>query len=319
MSKPLLFITGFLGAGKTTLLRALLDEYKRLDLTADVILNDFENAEIDASTLPESEAAVFPLAASCACCESLDELKGLCSAAQTGRGDALFIELNGTADPLPLLEAFTVMEKEMPFSPRWQVAVVDARHWRKRKEFDALETRQVETATHWILTHREGLTDEEIDLIVQSVEKTNHYATRIDASRLAGELKAAAMQPLRAKEDSSWKPGASGGEHVHVHDHAHALSHRFTGCQIPLPGRYRSSQMVRFLESLPGEVLRAKALVKLSEAPGYRWIFERTGQHPVGEPTRGDIFSKASPSLVCIGPALDPTMLREMVREHFGI
>ncbi|MDF1738724.1 MAG: GTP-binding protein [Verrucomicrobiales bacterium] len=317
MSKPLLFITGFLGAGKTTLLRALLDEYKRLDLTADVILNDFENAEIDASTLPESEASVFPLAASCACCDSLDELKNLCLAAQTGRGDALFIELNGTADPLPLLEAFTVMEKEMPFSPRWQVAVVDARYWRKRKEFDALETRQVETATHWILTHREGLSDEEIDLIVQSVEETNQYATRIDASRLAGEIEAAAMQPLRAKEDSSWRVGESGGEHLH--DHEHALSHRFTGCQIPLPGRYRSSQMVRFLESLPAEVLRAKALVKLSEAPGYRWIFERTGRHPVGEPLKGDIFSKASPSLVCIGPALDPVLLREMVREHFGI
>ncbi|MEM9017829.1 MAG: GTP-binding protein, partial [Verrucomicrobiota bacterium] len=49
MAKPLLFITGFLGAGKTTFLRALLEELHGLNLTADVILNDYENADIDAA------------------------------------------------------------------------------------------------------------------------------------------------------------------------------------------------------------------------------------------------------------------------------
>ena len=140
MSKPLLFITGFLGAGKTTLLRALLNKFNQLDQTADVILNDFENAEIDAATLPKSKASIFPLAASCACCDSLDDLVKLCLAAQKSEGDALLIELNGTADPLPLLETFTLLEEKMPFAPRWQVAVVDARHWGQRKQFDALES-----------------------------------------------------------------------------------------------------------------------------------------------------------------------------------
>mgnify|MGYP006084165797 CR=1 FL=1 len=65
VSKPLLFITGFLGAGKTTLLCALLNEYSCIGRDADVILNDFENADIDASTLPESEASIFHLSARC--------------------------------------------------------------------------------------------------------------------------------------------------------------------------------------------------------------------------------------------------------------
>ncbi|HQZ27718.1 MAG TPA: hypothetical protein PK648_06185 [Verrucomicrobiales bacterium] len=67
-------------------------------------------------------------------------------------------------------------------------------------------------------------------------------------------------------------------------DHEHELSHRFTGCQIPLPGRYRARQVVDFLEALPDEVVRAKALVRLSEAPGSRWLFERTGRCPVEKP-----------------------------------
>jgi G3E family GTPase len=228
-----------------------------------------------------------------------------------------FIELNGTADPLPLLETFTLLEKEMPFMPRWQVAVVDARHWGRRKEFDALEVRQVETATHCLLSHREGLTGEAVGEIVQSVASTNRYALQVDAFQLAADLAASAMQPMKMAEVPS-RARQQGGEAL-THDHEHQLSHRITGCQIPLPGLYRSSQLVRFLESLPREVLRAKALVKLSEAPGYRWLFERTGEHPVDKPIRVDIFSRASPSLVCIGPALNPTMLRSMVMDRFGV
>ncbi|MEM7799590.1 MAG: GTP-binding protein, partial [Chloroflexota bacterium] len=82
MAKPLLFITGFLGAGKTTLLRDLLEELRKHGRSADVILNDYENAEIDAATLPEHTASIAPIAASCACCGSLDDLVQLSVAAQ---------------------------------------------------------------------------------------------------------------------------------------------------------------------------------------------------------------------------------------------
>jgi len=68
--KPLLLITGFLGAGKTALLRRLLMDLRRQDCRADVILNDFSNAEIDAATLDSSSVtSVAPLSAGCACCE----------------------------------------------------------------------------------------------------------------------------------------------------------------------------------------------------------------------------------------------------------
>ncbi len=313
MSKPLLFITGFLGAGKTTLLRALLEEYNRLGTAADVILNDFENADIDASTLPESGAAIFPLAASCACCDSLDDLVKLCRAAQGSVGDALIVELNGTADPLPLLETFTLLEEQIPFSPRWQVGVVDARHWGRRGGLIPLEIRQIETATHWVLTHAEGLTTEEREAIVQSVEQVNRYAILVDPKRLVADLSS------RADVDTvhEHRQDEKGGDLTC--DHEHKLAHRFTGCQIPLPGRYRHRQIVSFLTSLPDEVVRAKALVKVKEAPGPRWLFERTGRHPVEAPIEVVGLGKASPSLVCIGPDLDPAGLRDMVATHFGV
>ena len=107
-AKPFLLITGFLGAGKTTLLRRLLHELNPRNIQADVILNDFSNADIDVASLnPSLLSSVEPLAAGCACCESLDELVQLCRKASIGKGDLLLVELNGTADPLVLLETFT--------------------------------------------------------------------------------------------------------------------------------------------------------------------------------------------------------------------
>ena len=53
-AKPFLLITGFLGAGKTTLLKRLLHELNPRNIQADVILNDFSNADIDVASLNTS-------------------------------------------------------------------------------------------------------------------------------------------------------------------------------------------------------------------------------------------------------------------------
>jgi G3E family GTPase len=305
--KPLLFITGFLGAGKTTLLRALLDELRKSDKAADVILNDFENAEIDASTLHDRAASIYPIAASCACCDSLDDLVQLCLATQNGKSDVLLIELNGTADPLPLLETFTLVEEKLPFLPRWQVGVVDARHWGRRDTFAPLEQRQIETASHWILTHTEELTDTEIDSLCKSVSRMNPYAKKLDASQLASDLISARNAPEVSSANHAIKETSRRG---------HSLSHRLTGYQISLPGRHQRDNVMKLLEALPADVVRAKALVDIEGAPGSRWLFQRTGRDPVDTPLEIDGLSRTPASLVCIGPCLAPEALRAQVTSH---
>lgn len=312
MAKPLLFITGFLGAGKTTLLRGLLDELKALNRTADVILNDFENAEIDASTLQGEATSIFPIAASCACCGSLEDLVKLCLAAQSSESDVMLIELNGTADPLPLLETFTLLEKRLRFHPRWQVGVVDARHWEGRGEFVSLEHRQLEAATHWQLTHSEKLSETEMESVFESVRHLNQFADLTNASQLALELSKAcefSKPSFNTQEmiDSRWKVGS---------DRGHELSHRFSGHQIPMTGRYQKLQVIRLLEALPDRVVRAKALVELEDDPGSRWLFNRTGRHPVEDPEQVEGLSRTGSSLLCIGPNLSPEELQNEFDRH---
>ena len=91
--------------------RELLSDFTEQGVTADVILNDIANAELDAESINAKHAgSIIPLSASCACCESLEELLALCQTASKSEGDLLLLELNGTADPLVLLQNFWLLK-----------------------------------------------------------------------------------------------------------------------------------------------------------------------------------------------------------------
>tara|TARA_A100001037_G_C15125971_1_gene626203 strand:- start:1305 stop:2324 length:1020 start_codon:yes stop_codon:yes gene_type:complete len=330
-AKPLLIISGFLGAGKTTLLRRILAELDARELRSDVILNDFENATIDAATLNKhTTTTVAPIAAGCACCESLDELLTLCEAAASGAGDLLLLELNGTADPLALLESFTLVENKLPFFPRLQVCVVDARHWGKRNEFSRLEARQLESAGFWLLTHTERVNHAQLQelrstlrrMAPNSVETTALQMVQILASEEGQKITSPLgiprlYQPAHDPIGGSDRPIAPSSRHLD--DTVHGLSHRFTGWQIKLPHKVRSASMKRLLRRLPKWVMRAKALVKLVEEPGCRWLFEKVGDEVIPHPLPVHELRHASSSIVCIGPRLDTEKLQALVVTEFGV
>lgn len=313
LAKPMVMVTGFLGAGKTTFLRGLIDHLREWHLATDVILNDHENAALDAETLRGKAAAVEALAATCACCEGLEPLVDLALAAGRSRHDTLLIELNGTADPLPLLESFTLLEAKLRLRPRWQVCVVDARHFGKRGPYDALEHRQLQTASHFLIRHERGMTAVERSSILARIRAANERATETDPRTMAAELARAVSReqrlllkdvPVRSKR----LPSLDG----------HRLAHEFTGCQILLPVRVRREAMWRFLAALPTGVLRAKALATVDDEPGVRRLFERVGTELMGDPLVVPLSDRVPSSVICIGPDLDPAMLLKIARREFG-
>lgn len=324
-TKPLLFLTGFLGAGKTTLLRDLLQQLNARGLKADVILNDVANADLDVATLEGKAASIEPIAASCACCESLDELVALCRTAARGKGDFLLIELNGTADPLSLMEAFALLENKMPFFPRLQVCLVDARHWGQRGEFSALERRQLETAGFWTLSHAGNAESKRIEDVHEKVSAFAPFSKRVEPDELV-DLLADELSPIRRDRCSVAGPGSHArteSENAFANqamptDETHQLSHRFTGCTIPLPPRVRRRSLERLLRDLPPWVMRAKAMVKLVEEPGSRWLFQRSGTDELPEPISVPEVRRVTASLVCVGPQLDRDLLQRLVRDRFG-
>jgi G3E family GTPase len=313
VTRPLLLITGFLGAGKTTFLRSLLDAILPWKISADIILNDYENADLDAETLRDKSSNIQALAASCACCEGLDFLVEMAISASNSRNEILLVEINGTADPVPLLESFVLLESKLRRHPRWQVCVLDARHFSKRKSHRSLEQLQLETASHFHLSHNERISKMERNILYERVRSINPKATETTPELMAAELAKAVnldmrlrlSQPLTTKNRLFPKYGQT-------------IAHQFTGCQILLPDRLSRIAVWSWLAELPRSVIRAKALVTPEDEPGVRRLFERVGQETMGDPLEVPISPRVPPSAILIGPSLDPGALLEISRKHLG-
>ncbi|MEO1857067.1 MAG: GTP-binding protein [Rubritalea sp.] len=321
--RPMLMLTGFLGAGKTTLLRAILDEMTRDSYLCDVILNDRENAEIDRETLIDHAESVASLTGSCVCCEGMDELYDTVMKVSNSSNQALIVELNGTADPLPLLEGFTLLESKFLLSPRWQVCVIDARSFGKRLRYSELEKLQLETASHYLLSHISELSEENEYALEQLVKSINPQASRTSAIGLAQSLKIAADRNTghavaRLKTETS--DGVWGGlsssfvRSANQHDRHH-FAHEFTGCNVIIPEPVSEAQMLHWLQELPETVIRAKALVTLKSEPETRYLYERVGMEISPRPLPVRSVSQAPCSAIFIGADLEPEGILQQM--HF--
>ena len=103
-----------------------------------------------------------------------------------------------------------------------------------------------------------------------------------------------------------------------THDEVHLLSHQVKGIQLSLPSKVRRTAIKNVLKKLPGEVLRAKALVKLVEEPGVRWIFEKVGTELSPSPTPVPNIIHSSSSLLCVGLELDVKAITKLIIDEFG-
>lgn len=318
--KPLLIVAGFLGSGKTSLIRELLSDFTEQGVTADVILNDIANAELDAESINAKHAgSIIPLSASCACCESLEELLALCQTASKSEGDLLLLELNGTADPLVLLQNFWLLKDKLPFSSMIQICIIDVRHWGNREKLSPIEKRQMESSTLHFLSHTDQA-DTETILKVDNIIGNNFPKSRkVSKNQLADALIKSVQTPSKNPNELE-NLQVTNNEHSNsnMHDKVHLLSHQVKGIQLSLPSKVRRTAIENVLKKLPDEVLRAKALVKLVEEPGVRWIFEKAGTELSPTPTPVPNITHSSSSLLCVGLELEVKAITKLVIDEFG-
>lgn len=322
--RPMLMLTGFLGAGKTTLLRSILDDLATREHLADVILNDRENARLDKETLQNHAASVAALTGSCVCCEGAEDLYKLVLESSKSPHSVLLIELNGTADPIPLQETFTLIESRFCLRPRWQVCVIDARHFGKRGNFNDLERLQLETASHYYLSRNSQLTGKEELQLEENIQAINPHASRATPSSLADSLSQAIRQNRRhtlASQSKSQTCFLSPEFALQLTDKAkgserHQLAHEFTGCNIVFPNMIEASRVVPWLEKLPAPVIRAKALLTVDTDPDCRFLYERVGQEVSPHPHTVRNITKSPCSGLFIGPDLQPDEILHLTREH---
>lgn len=319
-------VTGFLGAGKTTFLKMVLPELARRGLRPSVIINDYQNARVDADTLRELAAGVQAIEGSCVCCESVAELVRMLLELPGGSDRVVLIEANGTTDPCALIDHIAVnpVLRER-FRPLLQLTAVNVRRWQKRFWHNELERLQVRTASHIVFTMGESESQNRREDVRRSVSGLAPRSEMVDAVSFAAilsELSSAISGGIPAVVASGCGQDSHGTEHDHSHDHSHEehvrLTHGFVSTQIPLPDVVDRSRLLEWLESLPPEVLRAKGVVGLRDLPGRHFVFQKTDETKWG-PTVFELNQPptVAPTAVLIGVRLDHEALARTVGDYF--
>ncbi|MEM6911742.1 MAG: GTP-binding protein [Verrucomicrobiota bacterium] len=314
---PLVLLTGFLGSGKTTLLRAILPLLRERGVEPHVILNDYQNAEVDAASLAGLVEEIQPISGSCVCCGSKEELLEAVAAVPEAERAVLLIEANGTTDTPELIEILTLDRRTERFTLPLQVGLVDASRWQKRFWHNGLEAEQVRTATHLQVTRWEGLCEKRRAKVEESLAQTNAVASRINAATLADELKALAAEvsplPPRAHGRAGCEPSSSGhSSHSHSHSHhAHqAGHHHFASLELSVKSPVDEIALTRFVQELPDEVLRVKGMVRFSDSPKQPQILQRVEGEKQVDCYPIDFEPAIEPTLVLIGQGLDEEAIR---------
>ena len=311
---PLIVIVGFLGAGKTTFLQNLVPALGAEGLSPSLLINDYQNARIDAERFRGVIDEVTALNGDCVCCGSRDELLAALEQFEHRAGRVLLLETNGTTDSEQLLETLAFNKDLKRFTPPIQLSIIDGQRWQRRFWHNALERDQVRTATHLFISRTDIIAPERLASVEKSLESLGIHGPVTDPASFAREI--ATLPELHdSAHNHETKPHHHAEEHHHGEGHHHhQAKHHFASCEIPLPAFVKKRAFEEFLNSLPEEVLRAKGLVVLREEPGEFQIFQKVGHDgavqffPIGQhPTLRD------PVALFIGPHLPVESLREKI------
>jgi G3E family GTPase len=319
---PLIVIVGFLGAGKTTFLQKLVPALGAEGLSPSLLINDYQNARIDAERFRGVIDEVTTLNGDCVCCGSRDELLAALEQFEHRTGRVLLLETNGTTDSEQLLETLAFNKDLKRFTPPIQLSIIDGQRWQRRFWHNALEREQVRTATHLFISRTDIIAPERLASVEKSLDSLGIHAPVTDPASFAREI--ATLPELHESAHHHAEEHHHHAEEHHHHaeehhhhgeaHHHHHAEHHFASCEIPLPAFVKKQAFEEFLNSLPEEVLRAKGLVVLREEPGEFQIFQKVGHDgavhffPIGQhPTLRD------PVALFIGPHLPLESLREKI------
>ena len=292
--EAIITIVGFLGAGKTTLLKHLLNNYIDIGWEPFVILNDYENASLDAQQFKGQIETnqLRALDGSCICCSGINELREFINRIPKRNNGITLIEANGTSDACSLMGFLGVGINER-FLPPIQISVVDVKNWQNRAAHNDLEANQIQVSSLIVLTHIEAETLERVSFVISGLKKLNPTAEIIE------------MKEIDVSFISKLSPSKN-----KAHKFEHLKSH-WSSCSANLPVLPNSSCVYDICDGLPKSILRVKGCAQVETEKGFIY-FERTPDGVVSiRPFNGIPITGSK--LLAIGPGSDPKLLEQAI------
>ncbi|WP_010135695.1 GTP-binding protein [Ochrovirga pacifica] len=292
--EAIICIVGFLGAGKTTLLKHLTKKYTEIGWQPFVVLNDYENAYIDAQQLTQEQNPTWikALHGSCICCSGIQELRETVNRIPKREQGITLIEANGTSDACALIE-FLGVGLEPHFLPPVQISVVDVSNWQQRGEHNELEANQIQVSSLIVLTHIDAVSELELQKATESIQKINPKAAITNMSNLDLLL----LPKLKATEN-----------HVEKIDH---LKSHWSSCSIDLPVLASTEIIQQLCSLLPQSILRVKGCCQLTEQENYVYFERKPNGTCLIRPFNG--IPTTGSKLLTIGPGSNPNVLQSIL------
>ena len=294
--EAIITVVGFLGAGKTTLLKYLINRYTNKGWHPFVILNDYENATMDAQQFVNQIGlnSIKPLTGSCICCSGINELRNTVNRIPKREKGITLIEANGTSDACSLMEFLGVGLHER-FLPPIQISVVDVKNWQQRGEHNELEANQILVSSLLVLTHLENVDENRKTQVIYELKKLNPVA------------KVLTMDCLDILLLPELVPSKNKSKEID-HQKAHWAS-----CSVDLPDLPNLKCIETICSALPKSILRVKGCTKIEGDINFTY-FERV---PNGEvrmrPFNGVPITGSK--LLTIGPGSEPFVLEKAIKE----
>jgi G3E family GTPase len=298
--EAIITIVGFLGAGKTTLLKHLIQRYTKQGWDPFVILNDYENANLDAQQFVGDldETCVKALSGSCICCSGIQELREFVNNIPERKNGITLIEANGTSDACSLV-SFLGMGLEKRFLPPIQISVVDVKNWQLRGEHNELEANQIQVSSSIILTHTESTSEKRIQQVIKEVKTLNPLCQIIHFDEIDINL----FPKLTPSTNKAQKM-----EHGKAH---------WSSCSIDLPNLPDEKCIYELCDAVPKNILRIKGCTKIGDDDTYTF-FERSPDATVRiRPFRGIPITGAK--LLSIGPGSDIQLLENAIEKSLKV
>lgn len=297
---PVLLVGGFLGSGKTTLMQRLLTGNHGLRITA--VVNDVAEINIDARLVKRSSNDTLELGNGCVCCSQSGELARMLDeiAAAPDRPDVIMIETSGVADLWALAQIVSRLDT---CTLDGVVNVLDAAN-PPAAEVAELMIRQIAAADIVLLNKTDIATRQQL---AEAEAIATRHAPRAQVLRTAecAVPTAALLGPLNIAP-RVLEPHSSSG-------HSHFAS-TFTTLALRSHKTIDLAKVEHLLDTLPCNVLRAKGLLRVSDAE--KTVYEL---HQVGGRRRTTLAGMTcnSSELVLIGTR--EAMDLETLMQHFSV
>ena len=304
MNIPVTVIGGYLGAGKTTLLNRLLADPQGVRLA--VVVNDFGSVNIDAALIANREGETISLTNGCVCCSIGDNLAlALHDLAERPDGpEHIVIEASGVADPARIAD-YAASHPRLFLDGIVVVADAETVRERVQDKYVGDLVRDQLAAADVIVLSKTDLVDADACRQVRSWIAAEVPGARVVAAPGAGEIADLVLSGAAGCEAMS-RPRADD-------EHARQFATwSFVRRQMLDGGTLRAA-----IAALPPAVVRAKGVVRLSEAPERRFVLQLVGRRWSLEPEAGEVRDDwaSDPSvIVCIGLAdqLEPEGLEAL-------